>query len=188
LQLADHSFIDLLREAVKSILIFNLPLEELPILHLQKEIYLIYDNRVVKDGDVLDAIKQEIREAAKLQKKFLDLSFTHLEKEKASLSDMRDNEEDPWSISWNRHRVKDTDDSLKKSYNVVASLFCNNYMAFVQSIREIARLLDHLHQEGLIPPISGEELEESLLEIVTHQFFLQYNCLDLHRVLPIMSQ
>jgi hypothetical protein len=57
LQLAEHSLLDLLREAVKSILIFNVPLEELPILHLQKEIYLIYDNRFVKEQDVLDAIK-----------------------------------------------------------------------------------------------------------------------------------
>jgi hypothetical protein len=55
--LADHSLLDLLREAVKSILIFNLPLEELPILQLQKEIYLIYDNRIVKEQDILDAVK-----------------------------------------------------------------------------------------------------------------------------------
>lgn len=61
LQLADHSLLDLLREAVKSILIFNLPLEELPILQLQKEIYLIYDNRIIKEQDILDTIKHEIR-------------------------------------------------------------------------------------------------------------------------------
>jgi hypothetical protein len=173
---------------VRSILVFNLPLEELPILHLQKEIYLIYDNRFVKEQDVLEVIKHEIRETAKLQKKFLDMSFTYLEKEKASLSDMRDPEEDAWSLSWTRHRAKDTEESLKKSYGVVANLFCNNYSTFVQSFREIAQLLDHLHREGLIPAIDTEQLEESLLEIVTHQFFLQYNCLDLHKVLPIMAQ
>lgn len=26
------------------------------------------------------------------------------------------------------------------------------------------------------------------MEIITHQFFLQYNCLDLHKVLPIIAQ
>jgi hypothetical protein len=116
------------------------------------------------------------------------MSFTYLEKEKSSLSDMRDSEEDTWSVSWNRHRAKDTDESLKKSYGVVANLFCNNYATFVQSIREISRLLEHLHRECLIPAIDTEQLEEALMEIVTHQFFLQYNCLDLHKVLPIMAQ
>lgn len=108
---------------------------------MQKEIYLIYDNRIVKEQDVLDAVKHEIRETAKLQKKFLDMSFTYLEKERLALSDMRDPEDDIWSVSWARHRAKDTEDSLKKSYGVVATLFCNNYATFVQAIREISRLL-----------------------------------------------
>jgi hypothetical protein len=39
----------------------------------------------------------------------------------------------------------------------------------------------------LIPQINHAELEGSLLEMVIHQFFLHYKCLDLHKVLPIMT-
>ncbi len=90
-----------------------------------------------------------------MQKKLLDMSFTFLEKDRPAFSDMRDPQEDPWSISWSKHRASDTEDSLKKSYGVVATIFCNNYATFVQSIQEIARLLEHLHREGLIPAIDA---------------------------------
>lgn len=96
--------------------------------------------------------------------------------------------DDIWSLSWNKYKSKEVDDSYKKSYSVVAKLICNNYNAFAKSIREILSLIDHLYKECLIPLINCDELEESLMEIVTHQFFLQYNCLDLHKVLPIIAQ
>jgi hypothetical protein len=115
------------------------------------------------------------------------MSFTYLEKEKSNLSDMRESD-DLWSVSWKKYKSSEVDDSFKKSYGVVANLVCNNYNTLVQSIREILKLLEHLHKECLIPRINTAEMETSLLQIVTHQFFLQYNCLDLHQVFPILAQ
>ena len=83
------------------------------------------------------------------------MSYTYLEKEKNSLSDMRESD-DIWSISWNKYKSKEVDDSYKKSFGVVSNLVCNNYNAFTKSIREILSLIDHLYKECLIPLINTD--------------------------------
>ena len=52
MQLADHQLLDLFREAVKAIVVFGKTLPDLPLAEVQREIFIIYDNSIVRSSDL----------------------------------------------------------------------------------------------------------------------------------------
>ena len=89
LQFNNNYLIDIIKHAVRDIIIYDASLPELVISQLQKEIFLIYDNTNIKSYEVEHLIREEFRNATKFQKKLLDMTYTQMEKDKDSISDMR---------------------------------------------------------------------------------------------------
>jgi hypothetical protein len=95
--------LDLIKQALHEILTHGTPVEELAIIQLQRDAYIIYDNNIINNENITWQIQNEIRSACRCQRKIIDMAHLQFEKDKPKISDMRE-ADNAWLISWEKYK------------------------------------------------------------------------------------
>lgn len=164
LQFNNNYLIDIIRQAVRDIIIYDSTLRELPISELQKEIFLIYDNTNIKPSDLEALLREEFRIAARFQKNMLDLTYAQIEKNRDNISDMRE-DDNPWNENFKIYH-REAPESSRKTYAVIASMFLNSFFQLCKAVNQAALLLDILIEESILPPFNLLDTCEGSINLI----------------------